>query len=108
MKRKRKVNYPPPRNQKRAAPAGGAGPFAPPSVAAIDVTAGLGRTDVGVGSRVTILGGGLYAGELATVERLVGGVIPAALVRTEAGLTRQVRTIDLEPAGRRSVEPAAG
>jgi hypothetical protein len=27
-------------------------------------------------------------------------VIPAALVRTEAGRTRQVRTIDLEPVAR--------
>ncbi len=31
------------------------------------------------------------------IEKLPGGVIPTALVRTEAGRTRQVRTIDLEP-----------
>jgi hypothetical protein len=31
------------------------------------------------------------------IEKLSGGVIPTALVRTEAGRTRQARTIDLEP-----------
>ena len=31
------------------------------------------------------------------VERLVPGVIPAAMVRTESGKTRRVRTIDLSP-----------
>jgi hypothetical protein len=31
------------------------------------------------------------------IERLGGSVVPAAAVRTEAGRTRQVRTIDLEP-----------
>jgi len=45
--------------------------------------------------RVSILGTGLYAGEVAVVERIVAGVIPAADVRTEAGRTRRVRTIDL-------------
>ena len=34
------------------------------------------------------------------IEKLTAGVIPAALVRTEAGRTRQVRTIDLEPIAR--------
>jgi len=32
----------------------------------------------------------LYAGEIATIEKLVSGVIPQAVVRTEAGKTRQV------------------
>ena len=41
-------------------------------------------------------GSGLYNGEAAVVESLPGGVIPSALVRTEAGRTRRVRTIDLE------------
>jgi hypothetical protein len=68
-----------------------------PSLATINTAAGLGRPGLEPGSRVTILGNGLYAGELAVVERLVEGVIPAALVRTDAGRTRQVRTIDLEP-----------
>jgi hypothetical protein len=53
-----------------------------------------------VGDRVRIAGGGLYAGEAAVIEKLTSGVIPAALVRTEAGRTRQVRTIDLEPIAR--------
>ena len=64
---------------------------------ACKLLARLGRTDIVVGSSVRILGTGLYAGEVAVVERLTGGVIPAATVRTSAGRTRQVRTIDLEP-----------
>ena len=45
-----------------------------------------------------IAGNGLYSGEIAVIEKLgTGGVIPSAIVRTEAGKTRQVRTIDLEP-----------
>jgi hypothetical protein len=50
-----------------------------------------------VGDRVRIVGTGLYSGDTAVVEKLSGGVIPSALVRTEAGATRQVRAIDLEP-----------
>ena len=50
--------------------------------------------------RVVIMGTGLYAGETAVVESLAGGVIPAANVRTEAGRTRRVRTVDLAPAPR--------
>jgi hypothetical protein len=46
---------------------------------------------------VRIVGTGLYSGEAAVIETLVRGVIPAAQVRTEAGRTRRVRTIDLEP-----------
>jgi hypothetical protein len=67
------------------------------SLATINTTAGVGRSGITLGSRVTIQGGGLFAGETAVVEKLVGGVIPSALVRTEAGRTRQVRTIDLDP-----------
>jgi hypothetical protein len=88
--------YVPPRKTKGQVPAARE-PITPPSVATIDTKAGLGRPGVQAGARVTILGGGLYAGEVAVVEKLVGGVVPAALVRTEAGRTRQVRTIDLEP-----------
>jgi hypothetical protein len=71
-------------------------------VAAINTAAGLGKPGIRPGARVTILGSGLYSGEIGQVERLIEGVIPAALVRTEAGRTRQVRTIDLElvPASR--------
>jgi hypothetical protein len=38
---------------------------------------------------------------------MANGVIPSAVVRTEAGKTRQVRTIDLEPAGPPAPGPAA-
>jgi hypothetical protein len=63
----------------------------------IDLTAGAGRAGVKVGDRVRIVGAGLYSGEIAVVESQPNGVIPSALVRTEAGRTRRVRTIDLEP-----------
>ena len=66
-------------------------------VANINLSAMTGRADIAQGSRVQI-GSGLYAGEFAIVESVVGGVIPAALVRTESGRTRRVRTIDLVPA----------
>lgn len=101
MARKRKVFYPPSRSSKGRAPVG-RDPIVPPSLVAIDRRAGLGRSGIVVGSRVTIRGTGLYSGEVAVVERLVGGVIPAAVVRTEAGRTRQARTIDLEPVTRAS------
>lgn len=99
---KRKVNYPPPKTANRPAPRPGAGPEQGPrpTVVSIDVSAGAGRADLSVGDRVRLTGAGLYSGEVAVIERLSGGVIPAALVRTEAGRTRQVRTIDLEPVRR--------
>jgi hypothetical protein len=98
--RKRKVTYPVPRTSRR--PADPAAPsteptYQRPTVVAIDLTAGAGRKGVTVGSRVRIIGTGLYSGESATVESLPSGVIPSALVRTDAGRTRRVRTIDLEP-----------
>ncbi|MEP6638947.1 MAG: hypothetical protein ABJC39_06305 [Chloroflexota bacterium] len=97
--RKRKTVYPPARTDTKPAPRAGAGPepYVRPTVATIDLNAGNGRAGLSVGDRVMIAGGGLYAGEAAVIERLTSGVIPAALVRTEAGRTRQVRTIDLEP-----------
>jgi hypothetical protein len=61
------------------------------------LSATKGREGLTVGDKVRIIGSGLYNGEAATIEKLPGGVIPTALVRTEAGRTRQVRTIDLEP-----------
>ena len=67
------------------------------SLASINTLAGVGRAGITVGSRVTIQGGGLFAGETAVVEKLIAGVIPSALVRTDEGRARQVRTIDLEP-----------
>ena len=97
MKRKRKVFYPTSRSSKAPAPAGGPAGYAPTTVVSINLEAGVGRKDVVVGSRVTILGTGPYAGETAVVERLITSGIPAAVVRTEAGATRRVRTIDLQP-----------
>jgi hypothetical protein len=66
-------------------------------VASINLAASTGRAGLKIGDRVRINGTGLYSGELATIEKLTTGPIPSAVVRTEAGRTRQVRTIDLEP-----------
>ncbi len=99
---RRKVTYPPPKTANRPAPPTGLpddAPYVRPTVANIDVTAGKGRAGLTVGGRVRITGTGLYTGETAVIERLANGVIPSAVVRTEAGKTRQVRTIDLEPVG---------
>ena len=63
----------------------------------INLNAMTGRPGIRPGLRVQIASG-LYAGEFAVVESVVGGVIPAAVVRTEAGRTRRVRTVDLTPA----------
>jgi hypothetical protein len=56
-----------------------------------------GKDNLTIGQRVRIAAAGLYSGEAAVIERFTGGVIPSALVRTDSGRTRQVRTIDLEP-----------
>jgi hypothetical protein len=103
--RKRKTTYPPPRNAparppRPGEPGGPGGPDTPyvrPTVASINLSASTGRAGLKVGDRVRIAGTGLYSGEIATIERLTTGAIPSAVVRTEAGRTRQVRTIDLEP-----------
>jgi len=95
--RKRRVAYPPPRSSKGPAPAY-TPPVTPRTVAVINGQAGLGKAGFEVGMRVTVLGTGLYTGQTAIVESIAGGVIPAAVVRTEAGRTRRVRTIDLVPA----------
>jgi hypothetical protein len=103
--RKRKVTYPPARTANQRPSRYGAGPEAPivrPTVAAINLNAAAGQKNLAVGDKVRIIGGGLYSGEPAVIERFAGGVIPAAFVRTETGHTRQVRTIDLEPIARES------
>jgi hypothetical protein len=92
---KRKVNYPRARSNNKRAPAAEQS-VDRPNLATIDLTAGVGQAGFAVGDRVRIGGSGLYAGETAVIERLSGGVIPSALVRTESSNTRQVRTIDLE------------
>ena len=99
---RRKVTYPPPKTANRPAPPTGLpddAPYVRPTVAIIDTSAGKGRSGLTVGGRVRITGTGLYSAETAVIERLANGVIPSAVVRTEAGKTRQVRTIDLEPVG---------
>ena len=72
-------------------------PYIRPTVASINLSASTGRAGLKVGDRVRISGTGLYSGDLATIEKLATGAIPSAVVRTDAGRTRQVRTIDLEP-----------
>jgi hypothetical protein len=110
--RKRKVNYPVARTatrQVRTAGLPGDPGYVRSTVAEINLAALTGRDDIAVGDRVRIGGGGLYAGELAVVDSIVSGLIPAAMVRTDAGKTRRVRAVDLErvaPAGR-SVEETA-
>jgi hypothetical protein len=98
--KRRKVTYPVARTHTKGAPRAGAGPevaMVRPNLVTIDLTAGAGRKNLDVGGRVRIAGTGLYAGEEATIERLIAGVIPAAMVRTDGGGKRSVRTIDLEP-----------
>ena len=106
--RKRKTTYPPPRNAAPRPPRpgepGGPGspgdaPYQRPTVASINLSAGAGRAGLKVGDRVRITSTGLYSGEIATIDKLTTGAIPSAVVRTEAGKSRQVRTIDLEPVG---------
>jgi hypothetical protein len=102
--RKKKVNYSNAGSGKKktvpGAPATSDAPYVPSTVVAIDLNAGAGREGLKLGDRVRITGGGLYSGEEAVIEKFVGTAIPAALVRTEAGRSRQVRTIDLEPVRR--------
>jgi hypothetical protein len=98
--RKKKVNYANAGSGKKRAAPGAPAPdttYVPTTVVAIDLNAGTGREGLKLGDRVRIVGTGLYSGEEAIIEKFVGTAIPAALVRTEAGRTRQVRTIDLEP-----------
>jgi hypothetical protein len=99
--RKRKVTYPPPKTATSSRGASASAADARAAAAAdravtINLQAKTGRTDIVAGSRVRITSG-LFAGEIATVESLVGGVIPAAVVRTEGGKTRRARTVDLIP-----------
>jgi hypothetical protein len=96
--RKRKVTYPTPRNKKPPVTSDAPEPiYVRPTVVSIESTARTGRTGFSVGDRVRIVGTGLYTGEAAIIEALpAGGVIPSAMVRTEAGRSRRVRTIDLE------------
>ena len=97
--RKRKVTYPVARTatkQPRNAGLPGDPGYVRSTVATINLAALDVRDDLKVGHRVKIGGGGLYAGEFAVVESILNGIIPAAMVRTDAGKTRRVRSVDLE------------
>lgn len=100
MKRK-KVFYPKARPGAPAAPGSPAADLRAAAAASRTVSIDLGAMRAGAGintgDRVQIKSG-LYSGELATVESVVSGVIPAAVVRTDAGMSRRVRAIDLVPA----------
>jgi hypothetical protein len=96
--RKRKVTYPVARTANRPPRVVGDPNYVRPTVVTIDTSAMSPRGSFAIGDRVVIASDGLYAGETAIVERLAQGVIPAAVVRTEAGRTRRVRVIDLRPA----------
>jgi len=103
--RKRKQTYPPAKTStRRAPPAGPEVVIDRPTLVTINQEAKAGRSGFAVGDRVRIDAAGLFAGETAVIERMSPGVIPSALVRTDAGRTRQVRTIDLVPVG---AEPVA-
>ena len=110
MKR-RKVVYPPAKTATRSDPTAAVDARAAAAasrIVSINLNAMTGRPGIRPGLRVQIASG-LYAGEFAIVESLVGGVIPAAVVRTEAGRTRRVRTVDLTPSsgqGGGSSQPA--
>ena len=97
--RKRKRTYPPAKTANRSTPGGPTtgDPAVRSTVASIDSRAVKGRPGLEVGGRVRVLGSGRHAGALATIERLVRGGIPQAIVRTDAGEREHVRTIDLEP-----------
>ncbi len=97
--RRRKVTYPPAKTATKGAPPvlGATDPRNPAGrTVSINLSAVKGRSSISLGDRVRILSG-LYVGEVAIVESVSGGVIPAVSVRTEAGRSRRVRTIDLEP-----------
>jgi len=98
--RKRKVTYPVAKTANKPARTVGLGSdptYTRSTVATIDLKALEGRDGLSVGQAVRIGGTGLYSGETALVESLLSGVIPSAMVRTEAGRSRRVRTIDLQP-----------
>lgn len=97
MTRKRRVFHPPSRSSKGPPPANRV-PVDPPTLATINLDAGRWRSDLSVGMQVTIAGSGADAGETAVIERLVSGVIPAAVVRTTSGRSRHVRMVDVQPA----------
>lgn len=96
LTRKRRVFIPRSRSSKGPPPVARV-QTTPTTVAVINSAAPRGRDDLSIGLRVSIVGSGSSAGETGVVERLVAGVIPAAIVRTEAGKSRRIRMVDLVP-----------
>ncbi len=95
--RRRKTIYPPAKTATTGRASGtDARVAAANRVVSIDLGAIRGRSDLRPGMRVEITSG-LYSGESAIVESVMGGVIPAVVVRTAAGRTRRMRVIDLVP-----------
>lgn len=88
---KRKQSYPSSKPTQRSAPSFGGDND---RVTSINLSALTPKSSFQVGDRVRI-GSGMYAGEVAIVESVTGGVIPAAMVRTESGHARRARAIDL-------------
>ncbi len=94
--RKQRKAYPPPKTATKRGRSDGGDTRVRTTVVVIDLNAGAGQANLSIGNRVRIVGGGLYSNETATIESFAGGPVPTARVRTDAGRTRQVRTIDLE------------
>jgi len=98
MTKRKKQFFPPKPNKRAPTPAGSDDSYERPNLATINLQAGAGKAGFAVGDRVQIEGSGTYAGTIATIEKLITGVIPSAVVRTAGGTTRHVRTIDLSRA----------
>ena len=95
--RRKKVTYPVARTSRQpGGPRTQADARERAGLVAINLNAREGQKGLTIGTRVRIGGDGLYAGESAVVTALSQGVIPSAMIRTEAGGTRRIRTIDLE------------
>ena len=106
MTKRKKTFYPVAKTSaRRAPPPGSDRSLERPNLASIDTTAGKGQAGLAVGDRVRIQAAGLFNGEIVTIERLIGGPIPAALVRTASGGSRHARTIDLEPVREGAASP---
>lgn len=95
---KRKKDYPRSNNRRVVATPGTEESPVRPNLATINLQATTGREGLSVGDRVRIEAAGLYSREIGTIQSLSNGVIPSAMVVTDGGGRRQVRTIDLVPA----------
>ena len=94
--RRRKVVYPPAKTATRGGPAAEARSAAASRVVSIDPAAIRGALGLEPGLRVEVIAG-RHLGEAGIVETIAGGVIPAVIVRTAAGLSRRIRAVDLAP-----------